>query len=401
MKKIMILGGGINQILLLREAKELGYTVILCDFREEIEGKIFADKHYVVNTLSYEQVLNVCRQEKPDGIITNSEPAIPVMTRVANDMGLISNSVEGIDTLMSKSKFRTLQESIGLYSPKHFETSTISDLFTNLSRLEFPVIIKPCECSGSRGSEIINEYDKNKIEKVFSNCINYSRNKRVEVEEFVEMQSLTTIEGDVFICNDYILWDGLFYTTRASYAPMVPMTYTIPLNLDQNKLEKIKEALTNVFCHTNIHHGEYNFEGFFNRKGNFFIIEINVRQGGHEIPEFIERATGINMNRLLVSTSVGDERYLNEIKNTNHKVNYNIKHVVFSDQNGIYDGLSIDERLKGCITEIKELKGKGVEIEKCINGSSLVAIVDMEFPDLVRQHEVYDKMENLIKVKLV
>lgn len=51
----------------------------------------------------------------------------------------------------------------------------------------------------------------------------------VSVEEFVEMYSLTTIEGEIFVYGDKILWDGLYSTTRASYAPMVPMSYSMPL----------------------------------------------------------------------------------------------------------------------------------------------------------------------------
>ena len=92
-KKIIILGGGDNQLPLIIESKKLGYYVILCDFRQENPGKDIADIHYLVNTLNYEEVLDICKKENPNGIITNSEPAIPIMTKIAAELGLVGNSV--------------------------------------------------------------------------------------------------------------------------------------------------------------------------------------------------------------------------------------------------------------------------------------------------------------------
>ena len=74
-------------------------------------------------------------------------------------------------------------------------------------------------------------FDQLLIESAYDECVKYSRNGQVTIEEFVEMYSLTTIEGEVFLYNDQVLWEGLFSTTRASFAPMVPMTYSIPLIL--------------------------------------------------------------------------------------------------------------------------------------------------------------------------
>ena len=132
-KKIVILGGGENQLPLLIESKKLGYYIILCDFRSQNPGKHIADIHYLVNTLNYEEVLNVCIKEQPDGIITNSEPAIPIMTKVANKLGLIGNSESGIAAIMSKDKFRALQSKLGHYCPKHILVSSVEDLKEKIS----------------------------------------------------------------------------------------------------------------------------------------------------------------------------------------------------------------------------------------------------------------------------
>lgn len=399
-KKIVILGGGDNQIPLIIEAKELGYYVVLCDFREENPGKELSDIHYLVNTLNYEEVLSVCEKENPDGIITNSEPAVPVMTKIAVKLGLIGNPVEAIETLMSKSKFRALQTNLGLFCPKHILVSSMDEAYNSLDALEFPIIIKPCECSGSRGTVRIDAFDRKLIETAFYECKSLSRNGQVALEEYVIMPSLTTIEGDVFMFNNEIIWDGLFYTTRASYAPMVPMTYSIPLYLENAKINEIKNVLSAIFREAGIVHGEYNIEGYFNNDGRFFVIEINARQGGHGIPEFINEATDINFTKLLVSTAVGDDIYWNYVQNNKFQCRNIIKHVACSDKEGRYLQLKIDDEIKDNVVNIKELKNANEHVDKCVNGTSVVAFVDMVFQSKESQLKVYDRMEHLIQVQV-
>lgn len=400
MKTIMILGGGDNQLPLIHSAKELGYDVIVCDSRAYVSGIALADKYIAVNTSDYESVLNAAKDNNIDGIITNSEPVIPIMTNVANVLGLRCNPLVGIDTLMSKSLFRNLQKRLGLYCPSHYVISDKEELFSQIKKLNYPIIMKPCECSGSRGAKKISTFDRLLIESTYDECVQYSRNGQVTIEEFVEMYSLTTIEGEVFLYNDQIIWEGLFSTTRASFAPMVPMTYSIPLILSEERMELIRSSLKKVFHATGMNFGEFNIEGYFTKMGDFFIVEINVRQGGHRLPDFVFENTNIDMTKLLVSLSVNDETYWNELKNIKRLYQSAVRHVVFSPISGIFDNLEIDNRIKDYVVRSIVLKEKGEEVERCINGSNVVAIVDILFPSIEIGHELYNKLEHLIKVKL-
>lgn len=400
MKKIMIVGGGIRQVQLLDAAKKLNYHVVLCDMTTECPGYIFADTYYAVSTMDYEALLDVAKKEKIDGIITNSEPAMPIVTRIANELGLVGNSEDGINILMSKSRFRDLQKQVGVYYPKHFVTSSFDEMFERLPELNYPIIIKPCECSGSRGSRKIEHYDRQIIKEVFTDCKKYSRNNMVAVEEYVEMPSLTTIEGDIFLYEGEILWDGLFYTTRAAWAPMVPMTYTAPLFLEKEKFDKLKDTLSKLFKAAGVQFGEYNIEGYFNKKGDFFVIEINVRQGGHEIPLLIYDYSGIDLCKLLVSTAVRDTNYWDYVKNYERQYRYAIKQTTFSPVAGRYAGLYIDDSIMKYVTRTLEYLKEGDNVEKCVDGTSLVAIADLVFPTFEEQLNCYEKINDLIKIRI-
>ena len=287
MKKILIVGGGINQIPLIIASKREGYHVIVVDYAgENCPAYTIADRFYNVSTQDENAIYEVAKKEGIDGIISNSEHSMLIVNSIAGKLSLIGNPTGGIKSLVSKSKFRDLQKRAGVYVPDHHEVTTAEEAVTVAERLNYPIIVKPCESSGSRGCKIIEKFNEKDITIAFRECKWYSRNGIVVIEEWVAMPSLQTIEGDIFVFGDSIIWDGLFCTTRASWAPMVPMTYTAPLRIEKAKLDLIKTTILRVLNASAVRFGEFNIEGFFTRAGDFFIIEINARQGGNFLPVF-------------------------------------------------------------------------------------------------------------------
>lgn len=401
MKKILIVGGGVNQMPLIHAAKESGCHVIVVDRAgEKCPGYTIADRFYNVSTQDEKAILEVAMKEGIDGIISNSEASMLIVNIIAEKLNLIGNSIDGIKSILSKSKFRDLQRRAGVYAPAHYEVTTAKDTMSVAERLKYPIIIKPCESSGSRGCRKIERFARKDIVEAFQVCEHYSRNKKVVIEEWVTMPSLQTIEGDIFVFGDKILWDGLFYTTRASWAPMVPMTYTAPLLIDNTKLNSIKSTISQVLNEADIRFGEFNIEGFFTRSGEFFIIEINARQGGNFLPGFLHRFTGIDYDRLLVSACVGDDNYWNTILTSERHSRFAVLHSVYSQKEGIYKGLTYDPLLKDKITNVTELLSVGDKVEKCIDGTSIVASVDLEFNFAEELYDYTPKIIDDIHVEL-
>lgn len=400
MKKILIIGGGVGQLPLIKAAKEMGYYVVVCDYaNDKCPGYLYADKIYPVSTRDYDAIAEVCKKENIDGICSNSEPSMHIVAKISKSFNLIGNSTSSINTFISKSEFRILQDRLGLYCPKCYDTISVNDALIKIESMNFPIIIKPGECSGSRGNCKIESYNVQNITQAYIECMQLSRNNKVIIEEYVEMPSLTTIEGDIFVHNGQILWDGIFNTTRAKWAPMIPMTYSAPINLTENQLKTIKDNISKVIFNGGIRHGQYNIECYFTRNYDLFIIEINVRQGGNNIPLFIEDYTGINYNKLLVSTSVGDDNYwLNTIKSKRNLRNI-IQHSVYSKIDGVYDGLAISEELEDKLIRVNEFISKGDLVHKCKDGSDIIATITFEFSNTNEVNYFAENLESYIKIK--
>ena len=210
------------QVPLIRVAKEAGLYVVLCDWTTTNPGIPIADKHYQVSTLDLETVLEVAKLEKVDGVISNSEPSMHNVAVVAEQLSLVGDATLVVDILNSKYKFRELQRKCGVFFQKSSEVENEKQLSESLGNLQFSIIVKPSENSGSRGITVAFQNNLKKIMQVFEEYRNFSRNGKVTVEEYIKMPSLYNMGGDIFVYQGEIIWDGLATCIRTETAPMVP-----------------------------------------------------------------------------------------------------------------------------------------------------------------------------------
>lgn len=401
MKKILIVGGGQGQLPLIEAAQKEGYYTIICDFAgDQCPGAKYADKLYRVSTRDVDAVYEVAKNEHVDGIISNSEPSMLCVTEVGERLGLIGNPLKSIQTFISKSKFRALQKNIGVYSPKHVEVDSWESALKAISDIEYPIFVKPGESSGSRGSIKIEKENLFDFKQAFNSCMSHTRNKRVVIEEYVEMPSNTTIEADIFVSKSEILWNGIYSTLRADWAPMIPMVYSMPSIFSKEQVDTFKAVVGKTIREGGISFGQYNVEAYFNNKGELFVIEINVRQGGNNLPYFLKEATGIDYDKLLVKSSVGDFEYWDEVVSAPVFYNNVIHYGLYSKSDGIYKGVNIPEELKPYVLGIHEMVRKGDCVHECVNAADIVAIIDFKFETKAEMNSVREQLPNLVTVDL-
>lgn len=399
-KNILILGASNDQVPLIKTAKDLGYYVIVFDYTTTNPGLSFVDKHYQISYMERDEVLQASIENGIDGIISNSEPAMPIVAYVADKLGLVGNTTESIECLADKTKFRKLQKQLGLYCPQHHIVNSSEEAIETIKKMRLPVLLKACECSATRGTFKIEQYDELDISTKYSESKSFSWNGKVAIEEFVQMPSFTTYEGDIFIHNDEFLWDGLFYTQRSVDAPMIPMTYTGPLDFNDTNLPVIRETLSKVFRGAGIRHGQYNIELYFTADGHPFIIEVNTRQGGRELPTFIKNYCGIDFTKLLVTTSVGDNTYYEELKSFKRNYRYLAHHLLFSHQSGIYNGYQVADIITDKMTREVEYVSRGQEVREALNGTDIIGCVDFEFSNKHERDKYGFSFENNIKINI-
>ena len=396
MKKLLILGGAEAQVPIIQAAKKEGYYVVLCDWTTTNPGIKYADKHYQVSTLDRDAVIRVAIEEKIDGVISNSEPAMPSVSYIAEKLHLRGNPLSGLEMFLSKDKFRSLQKKVGAYAPNHYKVENENEFLKVAEKMQCPFVVKPAASSGSRGTTKVLSYDAEELKKIFRINSDYSKDNCCVIEEYVDMPSLTMIEGDLFVLDKEILWDGLFFNTRSCITPKLPMTYSIPLKIDSSRFIEIQNTLHKILDAADFTFGELNVEMYFTEDQRLFVIEINPRQGGAGIPSFIFRHCGVDMNKLLVTTAVNDDRYYNALKQYNRECHYISRHSVFTHSAGVYKGINCSPIIQNYVRNIEERILCGKKVEACNNGTDVLAFVDLEFESYELQHQYCENLEQYI-----
>ena len=395
-KKILILGAGDAQLNLIKESLNQGYYVVVCDMREEMEGAKIANKFYKINYMDRDAILKVAERENVDGVISNSEPAMLNVAFIAEKLGLPGNSMKSVETLLSKRKFRDLQKEAGVFVPKYYVASSLQELLERAEKMKYPIIIKPTESSGTRGTTKLVSFHESDIRKAYETCKKFSRNDLVTIEEYVEMKSLTVNDADIFVIGDEIIWDGWLWENRSKDTPMLPMTEVFPIALPEENLYDIQKTVNKIVRASGVTFGEYNVETYYTLEDEVFVIEINPRQAGNYIPQLIEEHTGVSLTRLLVSTAVNDMSYYEYLKTFKRDNNYITLQVVFSKSDGIFERLyispEIEKNVKWCEMIVKE----GDRVVRGINAAEAIAYVDLQFESYEIQHHFTENIEEYI-----
>ncbi len=397
MRKILILGAAQDQVTLIEASKSLGYYIVCCDRTTTNPGLALVDKHYQISYTEKDEVLDIARKEGVEACVSNGELAMPTVSYLVEKLNLLGNTSESIELLGNKESFRSLQKKVGVYVPQSYASTTFEEFALYIEQMALPIIIKPAKSRGTQGTTKIESLDdKEYIQKLYKDSQAYSDNGVVLIEEFIEMpSSLEIVEGDVFFYKGQFLWDGFFYNKRSPRRPMLPMSYR-PLDDNDPNLDKIKETLSKIILESGIVLGAFNVELYMTPKGEPFVIEVNIRQGGGTIPLFIKEFSDIDFSKLLLSLSMGDERYFEEVQAKEKVKNFVSLHTIMSEKTGVYNGLYIDDEVQPYVLRTFIRKKEGDAVIKGENLTHQIGLIYLKFPTREEQLKYHYKLEDYI-----
>lgn len=394
MKRLMILGGSENQLPIINFAKKLGLYIVLCDYSQENPGKLIADAFHCVSTLDREAVLKVAREEKIDGVVTNSEPAMPVAAYVGNKLGLPSCPEESIITLSQKDLFRKFLSSNGFNCPGSVSVESYEEALTLSEKLSYPLMVKPIDSSGSRGVSRIESADE--LELAYNNALGFSKKKKVIIEEFILRAHDYMIGGDIFVLNGKVVFWGLMNSMRDfEVSEFVPVGTSFPTYVSKEQFEIIEKEMDRLIKTLQIESGPFNLELMFNKRNELFMIEVNPRNGGNKIPEILRDATGVDLIEKMVLAALGEKEINFE---RNEKEKFMSTYVLHSDRDGTLIDIIYDESIKERILKVELEKQIGEQVEKFSNASKLIGIVTIEFKSLKEMKSMLSKINSLVKI---
>lgn len=384
----------------LEKAAELGYRSVFCGEEENDRVRSMADAYYITDWSDTEELIRIAKSERIDGVVGLSDPPMLPAARVARALGLPGNTPESLEVLISKDAFRVLQEQAGTFCPKHAVFDAFEKVGESLRAFRYPVIIKPRLCSSSFGQTILE--NEQGMAEAFRKAAESSRDGQVCIEEYIEPRSLCTVEADVFVVGNDILWEGIRDSWHLESAKTRPLYDVYPAHLTQAETGTFCREVSCVLQAAGICLGEFNVEGFFTKEGDFFVVEINTRQAGYYNPQHIMLSTGVDLTKLLLTTAAGEMWYYRELKSFQRTARHILSYSIFAPEDGILDHVYIapemQERLRS-YDDLYRLK-KGDAVKDYRTAKWPIAQAAFEFDSAEELEEIRERIEDLVYVVL-
>lgn len=301
-RKIVVIGANDFQDQLILRAKEKGMETFVFAWEDGAVGKKHADHFYPISIVEKEQILEECRRIQPDGIISiASDLASITVNYVAEHLGLTGNGLDSAILSTNKYKMRRAFEKNCDPSPKYYRSDEITDAI--LSQLNFPLIVKPVDRSGSRGINKIQR--KEELSEAIRAAEELSFDNKAIVEEYVEGQEYSV---------EYISYNGKHtflaltkkYTTGSPH--FIETGHLEPAPVAEHVLKTIQSIVEHALDTLKIKNGASHSEIKVNDDGEIKIIEIGGRMGGDCIgSDLVKISTGYDFVDMVIDVACGQE----------------------------------------------------------------------------------------------
>ena len=310
MKKIAIIGANEFQNKLVLKAKELGIETHVFAYEKNGGGvaKKNSDFFYPISIIEKEKILEVCKKIKIDGICSiASDLAMPTVNFIASKLNLVGNSLECTKLTTNKYAMRNQLNENDLPCPKYFLINSEFNI-NNLKNinLDYPLIVKPTDRSGSRGIYKVN--NEKELKNGIKNSLKESFSKEIIIEEFIEGNEYS-VEAVSQNGIHKIIQITRKFTTGSPH--FIETGHIQPACLSKEITKKICDIIIRSLDVLKVSNGASHSEiKIFNDEVK--IIEIGARMGGDFIgSDLVNISTGVDFLKLVLDISLGKEIFKN------------------------------------------------------------------------------------------
>ncbi len=314
-KKIIILGGGPNRIgqgiefdyCCVHAAfalKELGYETIMVNSNPETVSTDYdtSDKLFF-EPLTLEDVLNICDQEQPHGVIVQFGGQTPL--NLAADLErhgvpIIGTSPKSIEQAEDRKFFSALLDKLGLKQAEAGTATNEAEAIAIANRISYPVLVRPSFVLGGRGMMIV--YNDAELTRYMREAVIASPERPVLVDRFLDNATEVDVDcisdGETSVVGaimEHIEQAGIHSGDSACVIPSFSLSEEIKAEITRAAIDLARELKVK---------GLMNIQ-FAVKDDQLYVIEVNPR-ASRTVP-FVSKATGVSLAKLAAKVMVGEK----------------------------------------------------------------------------------------------
>ena len=292
--RLLVMGGMRISCEIIRKAQELGVVVGVADYNtvEDSPGKKIADEHYEVSITDVDAVVELIKKEKFDGVFVGfNDMLLPFYAEICRKANLpCYGTKEQFEVLISKDKYKSLC--------RDFNVPTIEEYSINDTTIKYPVLVKPCDSSGSRGITICHSNEELKV--AYETALNASKTKKALIERYMDGREVTVFW--VFQnCEYYLAGLANRHVKKNQGEDIIPLPvgYTFPSVFLSKYREDVEENCKRMFHELNIQNGMM-FMQCKVEDGTCYVYDIGYRLTGSLEYKILERVCGYNPLEMMI-----------------------------------------------------------------------------------------------------
>lgn len=317
-RKIMVLGGGPNRIgqgiefdyccvhaaMALRED---GYETIMVNCNPETVSTDYdtSDRLYF-EPVTLEDVLEICRIEKPEGVIVQYGGQTPLKicrALEAEGVKIIGTSTDAIDCAEDRERFQKLINELGLRQPPNATCHTQEAALEAAERIGYPIVVRPSYVLGGRAMDIV--HNAKELTRYMHEAIVVSEDSPVLLDHFLD----DAVEMDVdAVCDGKeVRIGGLMQHVEAAGVHSGDSACSLPpYSLRQDILDEVRRETTlmaKALGVVGLMNVQFAVKGAVTENPLVYVLEVNPR-ASRTVP-FVSKATGEPLAKIAARCMVG------------------------------------------------------------------------------------------------
>ncbi|WP_373048051.1 carbamoyl-phosphate synthase large subunit [Vulgatibacter sp.] len=312
-QKVLILGGGPNRIGQGIEfdyccvhacfaLKEAGFETIMVNCNPETVSTDYetADRLYF-EPLTFEDVLEIARVEKPIGAIVQFGGQTPLKLSVALEQAgvkILGTVPDAIDRAEDRERFAEVVNKLGLKQPANGIGRSAEEAIRVANEIGYPVMVRPSYVLGGRAMEIC--HDEAQLKSYLEHAVQASEEKPVLVDRY--LRDALEVDIDVVRDGDRVVVGGVMeHIEEAGVHSGDSACVLPPYSLSADIVRKIEEqamAMAEELGVVGLMNTQFAVQG-----DEVYVLEVNPR-ASRTVP-FVAKATGTPLAKLAALAQVG------------------------------------------------------------------------------------------------
>ncbi len=298
---LLIIGAGHEQVPAILKARAMGLRVVVTDLNPDAPGMALADIARVISTNDQQGNLAVARELAIDGVMTlGSETAVPVVAHVATTLGLPGYSEA---TALAATNKNTMRERFAAFGVPTTESEPLNhpeQAFTFIDRVGFPVVLKPSDSSGQRGTTLVNDFPS--LQQALADALEFAGDQQAIIEKFY-----TGPEINVTAAVEQGKIRFLSLSERVTAPPPhfgIAIEHVSPPPLNDCERQAIMDASEKAIRAVGLENG-IAYPQVLHTSDGPKVLEIAVRIPGGHMFEVALHTSGIDMIEFSILTAMG------------------------------------------------------------------------------------------------